>query len=128
MQASLTYAVDGLAFQVKFDRWDSLQNDRANWEWTIRETTRVDGESLPSGEILATGTDLTTVGEAIESKALNSLAGFLSAWCDAVRAYDGESRPENLDLFPDKLLTRVDVDTWDQLAEGLGQATGGWGE
>lgn len=124
MQSELTYSVDGLAFTVSFDRWDALQNDRARWNWCIRETQRHFGQTVPTGTVLAQGDDLTTVGElASEVKALQTLFVFLSAWAEAWQS--GVSDSENSRIYPAHLLDRVDAATWDQIASSVLAA---WGD
>lgn len=126
MNALLSYNVDGLAFQVKFDRWDSLQSNRAIWTWTIRETTyQPGGDYLPDGEVLATGTDLTTVGEdPCEADALRTLGHFLTAWLEAVERDNAGQTAENPDLFPRTILEKVDASTFEQVVNGMVMALG----
>lgn len=125
MNATLTYTVDGLAFSVTFDRWDALQNDRARWKWSIRETFRRGGLDIPSGPMLAEGDDITTVGEPREGEALRTLASFLGAWCEAVNHFDRTGdRSENFSLFPEDVLEKVDISTFESVVENLALAVG----
>ena len=109
MNASLTYTDEGISASVRFDRWDSLQSDRARYTWTFTDA---------EGNVLGTGDDLTIVGDVRESVALHTLAGFLAAWCESTPTHG-----ENATLFPKSMLDNVDVDAWLDFAIGLDQAT-----
>lgn len=115
MSDQLMWSTDGIAIAVEFDRFDALQHDRNIWTWRIFETRRDLGTNVPV-ELLAEGTDLTTVSAFPEAAdALKSLGSFLGAWVEAQR-YDGS---ENRDLFPASLLERVDVGTWGDIADRI---------
>ena len=83
----------GLDISVWFDRYDNWQPERSRYGYSI-----ADKSALPDELPLATGTDLTCVGEPDLCEALRTLLTFLSA---AIESYpDGE----NADLFPASLL------------------------
>ena len=62
---SVTDPETNLTFSVQFDRWDSLQANRARWFWTVTD-----------GEVSASGDDLTTVGDPLAPDALETLLSF----------------------------------------------------
>ncbi len=76
---------DDLTVSVRFDRWDSGDPMRAQWEWSID----------CGGENIATASDLRSgaTGRANAVDALASLGSFLTAWAESETG-------ENADLFP----------------------------
>ena len=86
----MTIVDNGTHYHISFDRWDSLQNDRARWSWEIYSET--------AGRIAA-GDDLTTVPQAgvpNYAEALGTLLSFASACAES---QDSATRGENANLF-----------------------------
>lgn len=119
----LTWATDGIAITVAFDRWDALQPNRARWYWRIQETTRDQGFPVANGPLLAQGDDLTTVCDDFldHAGALETLAAFLGAWAESVRT---TNPTDNANLFPMSMLEKVDALTWDDIAYNCKLACG----
>lgn len=105
-EPTLCLTAEGVTYCVRFDRWDSLQSERARWHYTIRANhVRVEGD------------DLTTVGEPVLATAMETLLTFLSAAMEGrqYRLRTG-SAGENEDLFPAELLDELECIDPDQVA------------
>jgi hypothetical protein len=98
---TLSYTTDGITASVSFDRWDSLQHDRARWNYRF---------AAVDDSFSCVGDDLTTVGDPSYTEALRALLSFLEAWCES--SEDGE----NSSLFDLPDLYKAPLQDWVQLA------------